>query len=541
MILRDYQSNCVEGTFQSWEEHQSVLGCLPTGSGKTVIAGEVIKRRPGRALVLCHTTELVSQFSKSLWRFGLDSEIEKADMWAGTTDEFLDGNAPVVIATPQTLFSRKGKRLQRWKPTDFSTLIIDEGHHYSGAPAFEGVVKHFFANPDLRCLALTATPDRHDGIALARICQSVAFKYEIVDMIDRGFLCGVEQFLVKIESLDLSRCRVQGGDLNGADLAEVVEQEKPLLGMADATLKTIGDKKTLVFAHSVKQAERLAEIFNRHKPDSAECVFGHTPEDKRANIFRRFADRGRLQIMVNVAVAGEGYDNPNIEAIVCAKPTKSRARYTQNIGRGLRPLDGILTDLNSPEERRMAIAASSKPHCVVLDFVGNAGRHSLMSVADVLGGKISEQAKKRAEAKIRQVGRGNVLDELTRAEKELRDEEEKRKRVGIMADAKHRLTYIDPFEAFRTKAQFWSTYKQQGPLSSKQKQTLRRNGYDPEQFTPEEGQKIISTLFQLSPAQERVLLNAGYNRDELKGITKWNASKMIEACKQNGWRRPKAA
>src|SRR5262249_1404875 len=147
----------------------------------------------------------------------------------------------------------------------FDTLIIDEAHHYSGAPAFESVVKYFLQNPALRCLALTATPDRRDGVALARICAAVAFKYEILNLIDEGYVVGVEQCLVEIESLDLSRCRTTAGDLNGGDLAQVIEREKPLLAMADATLKNVGAKKTLVFAHSVKQAKGLADIFNRYK------------------------------------------------------------------------------------------------------------------------------------------------------------------------------------------------------------------------------------------------------------------------------------
>lgn len=535
MILRGYQEEAINSTLGAWQTHASVLGCMPTGSGKTVVASEIIKRRGGRALVLCHTGELVKQFAKSLWRFGLDSEIEKADMWAET--QTLNG-CPVVIATPQTLYSQNGKRLKRWSPDSFNLLIVDEAHHYSGAPAFEGVVKHFLANDELRCLALTATPDRHDGIALARICESVAFKYEIVDMIDQGYLVGVEQFLVKIESLDLSKCRTSAGDFNKADLAQIVEEEKVLLGMADATLKTVGEKKTLVFAHNVKQAERLAEIFNRYRPESAECVFGHTPEDKRAMVFRQFADKGRLQIMVNVAVAGEGYDNPNIEAVVCAKPTKSRARYTQNIGRGLRPLDGLLTDLNSPEERRMVIAASSKPHCIVLDFCGNSGRHSLMSVADVLGGSISEQAKTRAKAKILQAGRGNILDELSRAEKELRDEAERKKRAGIVADAKHRLTYVDPFHEFRQRAEKFKGYQQHNDqFTSKQRIALLRASYNPDDLSFADGKAILAKMFAASDGQMKVLLRY-YTAEELEGVKKWEASKMIEAIKQAGWRKP---
>lgn len=534
MQLRKYQSDAISSTFAAWENHASVLGCMPTGAGKTIVASEVIKRRGGRALVLCHTGELVTQFAKSLWKFGLDSEIEKADLWADT--HTLNGT-PVVIATPQTLYSQKGKRLKRWAPDSFNLLIVDEGHHYSGAPAFEGVVKHFLANPDLRCLALTATPDRHDGVALARICEAVAFQYEILNMIDEGYLVGVEQYLAKIESLDLSRCRITAGDLNGADLAEVVEQEKPLLEMADVTLKTVAEKKTLVFAHSVKQAERMAEIFNRHRPGSSDCVFGHTPDQKRQEVFKRFSD-DRLQILVNVGVAGEGYDNPRIEAVVCARPTKSRARYTQQIGRGLRPLEGVLDGLESAEERRMAIAATSKPVCIVLDFVGNSGRHSLVTAADVLGGKISDQAKALAHKRILKSGRGNILDELTLAERELREDQERRKRAGIIGDAKYRLTYVDPFKAFSQRAEKWKGYKQKYPLTSKQRNTLLKNGYNPDEFSPAEGQQIISKMFDMSDKQRAVLVRAGYSPEELSGIRKWEATKMIDVVVKNNWRRP---
>lgn len=161
-----------------------------------------------------------------------------------------------------------------------------------------------------------------------------------------------------------------------------------------------------------------------------------------------------------------------------------------------------------------------------------------MTVADVLGGKISEEAKSRAKAKILKAGRGNILDALTLAEKELRDEADRRTRAGIIADSKHRLTYVDPFEAFRGKAQFWSKHKQTGPLSAKQCQILRRNGYNPDEFAPSEGQAIITKLFSMSPKQESVLLRAGYKKDELSGIAKWQATKMISELAAHNWRRP---
>jgi superfamily II DNA or RNA helicase len=536
MKLREYQAQAIEQTFEAWQGHPSVLGVMPTGAGKTIVASEIIKRTPGRTIVLCHTTELVSQFARALWRFGIDSEIEKADLWAETQN--LNG-VPVVIATPQTLFARGGARLRRWAPDDFSLLIVDEGHHYSGAPAFEGVVQHFKQNPELRCLVLTATPDRHDGIALARICEEVAFRLEITGLINEGYLVGVDQYLVKIESLDLSTCRVRAGDFHGGELAAILEREKLLLGMADATLKTIGEKKTLVFAHSVKQAERLAEIFNRHRPGIAGCVFGHTLATERAQIFQSFAGDD-LQILVNVGVAGEGYDNPRIEAIVCARPTKSRARYAQQLGRGLRPLSGLIDGLETAAARREAIANSPKAQCLVLDFAGNSGRHALVNAGDILGQQVSEQARELAHRRILKQGRGAVLAELERAEKELREEQERQLRRGLVVHAQHRLTYVDPFDVFNKRASKWRGFKQFRALSRRQRKLLMSHGYNPDEYTPAEAQSIIGALFAMSEKQRVVLLRAGYSEAELKGIRKWEATEMIKFVAANGWQRPEA-
>jgi superfamily II DNA or RNA helicase len=365
----------------------------------------------------------------------------------------------------------------------------------------------------------------------------VAFRVEITDLINAGYLVGVDQYLVKIESLDLSSCRLQAGDFHGGELAVILEQEKLLLGMADATLKTVGAKKTLVFAHSVKQAERLAEIFNRHQAKIAACVFGHTPAAQRDLIFKDFAG-AELQILVNVGVAGEGYDNPRIEAIVSARPTRSRGRYAQQLGRGLRPLSGLIDGLSDAVTRLEAIANSRKPQCLVLDFAGNSGRHSLVNAGDILGHKVSEEARELARRRILQHGRGAVLSELERAEKELREEQERRMRRGLVVHAQHRLTYVDPFDVFNKRASKWRGFKQQHPLSRKQRKLLLSHGYDPDQYTPAEAQSIIGQLFTMSNKQRAVLLRAGYSEKELKGIRKWEATKMIEFVAANGWQRP---
>lgn len=536
MKLRNYQEEAVAGVFTEWEKVQSTLGQAATGGGKTQIFCEVIRRRPGRALILAHRTELVSQAVNRLDSFGLDAEIEQGQLAASTS---LWSNR-VVVATPQTLYHNKFARLQRFGPDTFDTIICDEAHHYSGAPAFEGVVRHFMQNEKVRILGVTATSDRADNIAMARVFQSVAFNIEIKYLIELGYLVPIEQQMVKIKSLDYSECNVVAGELSSADVDRVMEYEGNILGMADATLQVIGDRRTAVFAKTVEQATRFAEIFNRHKSGCADCVFGHTPAEDRRRILQKFSE-GKLQICVNVGVLTEGYDNPGIEAVVMARPTLSRALYAQMAGRGTRPLAGVVDAvlIDDANARRQAIAASPKPTLMILDFVDNSNRHKLVSAVDILGGKMSEEAKDRARKKVVVNGRGNVLDELTIAEQELREEEEAKKRAGIKPKAEITLHYVDPFDMFKARARKWKNFRQTKPLSPKQCSNLSKHGWDPSKLTPEEGQNVLNELFSVTPKQSRVLIRAGYSLEELQGIRKWEASKMIAECSKNGWKRPK--
>ena len=537
-ILRQYQADAVAGVFKEWETVQATLGVAATGAGKTQIFCEIVRRRqPGRCFILEHRTELVEQAEKRLVSFGLQASIEQGIKEAHAT---LWNASSVVIATPQTLYANKFARLKKFKPEDFTTLICDEAHHYAGAPAFEAVVRHFESNPNLKILGVTATPDRTDNQAMFRVFKSVAFDIEITDLIKLGYLVNVDQRMAKIESLDFSKCRITEGDLNSSDLIRVMEVEKTLLGMADVIVKTVGQKRTVVFCRGIEQAERMTEIFNRHREGSARSVFGYTSEAERDETLEKFGN-GELQICVNVGVLTEGYDNPGIEAVVMARPTLSRSLYAQMVGRGLRPLTGVVESVlvDNPEARYKAIATSAKHSLLLLDFVGNSGRHSLVTSADILGGrKVSEQARIIARKKIEERGSGNMLDELALAEQELRDREEARKRKGLKPEASFTLTYVDPFDAIRKRAEKWKGYEQVGELSAKQRGILAKNGYNPDDYTPQAGQALITKIFAIKPWQISKLVNAGYPMAEVSGITTWDAFKLLDGLKANGGKRP---
>lgn len=456
MTERAFQTQAAEAAFKEWENVQTTLVVMPTGTGKTVLASNIIQGfRPKRTLFLAHREELIFQAAKTIRRHaGLGVDIEMADLWAG--DQLW--NADVIVSTIQTQIAGKKdrERMTRFDPDDFGLVVVDEAHRVT-AKSYKKVLAHYKQNPDLKILCLTATPDRADEEALGQMIDSVAFDYEIVDAINDGWLVPIEQQMVFVEGLDFSKVRTQGGDLSSADLAAIMEAEKNLQGVAASSIEIIGDRRTLVFTAGVKQAEMLCEIFNRHKPNMAGWVCGTTPKDQRRDLLNQFSD-GRIQVVVNCNCLSEGFDNPGVEVVIQARPTKSRSLYAQQAGRSTRPLAGVVDGLASAEERRAAIAESPKPSCLIVDFVGNAGRHKLMTTADILGGKVTPEAMAKAVAKATAEGKPvRMADELESAEREVHSEiEEKkaieaRKRAHIKAQAEYKTRSVDPFDVFDLK------------------------------------------------------------------------------------------
>lgn len=467
--LRDYQREAVDSAFTAWEFYRSLLVVAATGLGKTVLFAEVSRRWPedaGKILVMAHREELILQArDKIAEHFGEEPEIEMGDFFASRRSTA----SRVVVTSVQTM-SREG-RFKRFNPDDFGLLIIDEAHH-AAAETYQRVVGYYAQNPSLKVLGVTATPYRKDGRDLGDVFQHVPFDMGIRKGIDSGWLCDVNQKIVEVEGLDLSTVRTTAGDLNERDLArkmggssgeeltpeELAEQERMIHSIVSPTIKEAAGRPTLVFCVTKAHAERTAEVFNRHPGVRAACVTDETPKQDRRDIIKRYG-RGELQVLVGVGVFTEGFDAPATAVVAMARPTKSLSLYCQMLGRGTRPLPGVVDGPATPEERREAIANSAKPSMTVLDFCGNAGRHKLITAFDVLAGGDDErdvlaalaEAQRNGEAvSVREAVEKARKDRLT-AEEEARKREEKRKeeaaaRAKLRVDAQYRTYEASPFK-----------------------------------------------------------------------------------------------
>jgi superfamily II DNA or RNA helicase len=352
--LRPYQvealatAEAAAATGRCW-----ALVVLPTGTGKTLVFAELVRRRGGRALVVAHRDELLSQAGWKLVQAG----IPKADIGlvkAGR-DEL---DRPVVLASVQTL-ARKSRRERLIRAQAehgyFRTVVIDEAHH-APAPSYKALLADLDAGAQGRAepfvLGVTATPSRKGVHAMF---GEPVYSRDLVDMIAEGWLCDLRGRRVGID-LDLGQVRKKAGDYLEADLARALGEADAPEAVAAAWAEHAEGRPTLCFTAGVELAHETAEALRR-KGARAEALNGTTAPEERRAMLTRYA-KGKTSVLVNCAVLTEGVDLPHTACVVIARPTLSPLLYAQMIGRGSR-------------------LAPAKADCLVLDLAGATAQHDL--------------------------------------------------------------------------------------------------------------------------------------------------------------------
>ena len=370
-------------------------------------------------------------------------------------------------------------------------IEVADNHNYvsngllssnSTAETYRIVMAWYLKNPALRILMVTATPKRSDKIGLHNVCDSVAYEMEMRTAIKEGWLVPIRQQFKTVEGLDLSKVKTRNGDLADGErqqafLGETDEDEERLLhAIAYPTIQAAKGRRTIVFAAGQEHAEKLTAAFNAYDGTEAEFVIDSTDRAERPKIIQRFRD-GITNVLVNCMVFTEGFDVPDAAVCANARPTKSKSLYQQMIGRVTRPQKGIVDGPETAQERREAIAASDKPHCLVLDFTGDSGSHKLVSVADILAGDDVEPIDLDA-ALIAAEESGEPVDieeliekaKAAREAKEAREEEERQKRLQTRTFASGGTVHTTDVDIFGGKSFNPFEDYSPGPAQASQKQ-----------------------------------------------------------------------
>ena len=320
---RDYQINAVIETGKRVAAgKRRALIVAPTGSGKTHTAGMIIERslkKQKRSLVVAHRRELIDQTVAKLESLGITNV---GVIMAG--DKRVNPDAPVQVASIQTLIRRE------LPPADL--LIIDEAHR-----AISRGYMTLAANyPRAAILGLTATPERLDGKGLDHLFDDMVVVETVPGLIERGYLVKPRCYIGPTG--DLSEVKTRRGDYDEKQLAEAMDRPRLVGDIISNWQRLARGRKTAVFATGVEHAKHIANEFWAAGVPAATLV-GSTPKAEREAILADWRS-GALTVVTSVMILVEGFDFPELECLVMARPTQSVSLYLQAAGRVLRPAQG---------------------------------------------------------------------------------------------------------------------------------------------------------------------------------------------------------
>lgn len=347
---------------------RAVLGVLPTGGGKSVVISERVSRdhiAGAKQCVIAHRTELVAQMSLHIGRRGIrHALIAPKNVIAQTIKEhratfngqsFVVPNANCSVGGVDTILARS-ESLASWA-FQIDNWTIDEAHHVLKQNKW-GKVAAMFQNA--RGLGVTATPSRADGMGLGAhhdgVFEAMVEGPSMRQLIDQGALCDYEIVAPESDFLIDDDAITKTGDYSHNKMKVASEKSQIVGDVVQEYCKRAYGKRSIVFATDVETSNRMAAQFNDAGIPAA-SVSAKTPGDVRAEYIRRFRE-GKLWVLVNVDLFGEGFDVPSVEVVQMARPTASLAVYLQQFGRALRLLEGKAIGL-------------------IIDHVSNYKRHGL--------------------------------------------------------------------------------------------------------------------------------------------------------------------
>lgn len=358
---------------------QRMLLHMPTGAGKTRTAVEgvieywkVSGKRSKNIIWIAHAEELCEQafetFEK-IWRFRGDKELTIYRLWGTHTLPEKIEPGSIIIAGFQKLHSL----ITSSKNVDFSSVqrlrksaaavLVDEAHK-AVAPTYRTCIEFLSGDAECKVVGLTATPGRGthdifentfqsgDGTTrdLADFFQNK--KIGLVDEHDEAIDDPIKYlqdlgFLSKLNRKEVySNIKVDLSNTERDFLQQFLElpksvlnslegsQERNALILAEiANLYALG-KNIILFALSVSHAQTISNLLNI-KNIPSRSIDGKTSPHDRNNIINDYKS-GRIRVIANYGVLTTGFDAPNTNAIVIARPTASVVLYSQMIGRGIR-------------------------------------------------------------------------------------------------------------------------------------------------------------------------------------------------------------
>ena len=316
--LYEHQEQILDDLHKSRQEGiNTALIVIPTGTGKSQIVIEDIKDLAKKneihnVLIMVPTTTLKNDWKKRV--------------------ENLDKSLNIEVKFYNTVFQEKNSLDKSY----YNYIVFDEAHHAQAANCKKTL--QYFTPKYL--IGLTATPERLDRKKLDEIFGEYESKLTLREAIEKGVISNIRCYRL-ISNIDLSEVRYNGKDYNYADLEKtlIVDSRNELI------VKTIKKyfspkkdfyKQGIVFCVNINHCKKLENMLNE-QGITAKAVYGSNKSNDE--IFEKYKNK-EIQFLLSCQIISEGWDCPQTEVVVMARPTLSKVLYLQQIGRGVRNYHG---------------------------------------------------------------------------------------------------------------------------------------------------------------------------------------------------------
>ena len=333
------------------ENKKKALIISATGTGKTYLSAFDAKAfNPKKLLFVVHRLTIAND-SLNTFRnvFGKDKTM---GLYSGDKREL---ECDFVFSTIQTI--SKARHLENFSKDHFDYIIIDETHR-SGADSYLRLIDHF--EPKF-LLGMTATPERTDGNDIFRLFDhNIAYEIRLNRAMEEEMLSTFHYYGVTdlyIDNIEIDNTT----DFNRLVSSERIER---IIEHANFYGSDNGITRGLIFCSRKKEAIELSALFNA-KGYKTIALTGDSSEEERARSIEKLESdnlREKLDYIFTVDIFNEGIDIPKINQIIMLRPTESAIIFIQQLGRGLRKVEG-------------------KGYLTVIDFIGNYEKNYLIPIA----------------------------------------------------------------------------------------------------------------------------------------------------------------
>lgn len=328
MELRDYQKDLINNIRAEIMAHKkkicAVLGC---GGGKSVIQGKIAAeaaKKKNRVLFIVHRKELCQQIERTFRKCGVDFKYCTVGMVQSLCRHVPELKEPKLI-------------------------LVDECHHIP-SKIYRKIIDRF---PNAIVLGFTATPVRKDEGGLGVVFETMVESVSTSWLIENNYLAPYKYYSVDLA--DTKNLKTKRGEFDPGEVEKLMARTV-IYGDTVANWKKFAEgKQTIVYCSSINTSKKTAQAF-QNAGIKAVHLDGTTHKAKREEVVADFR-KGKIQVLCNVDLFGEGFDVPDCEAVVLLRPTQSLTLHIQQSMRSMRYKEGKTA--------------------IIIDHVGNYLRHGL--------------------------------------------------------------------------------------------------------------------------------------------------------------------